>query len=351
MPIKFLSFRAAFPTIAFFGGFLWDAMTIGRSVKSTDLWILAAYLVAAAIILWWLGYRNARSLALEAPDAVPGKFERIPYLLLQFLFGGLFSALFIFYIKSANHALALMYSLLLGALLIANEFIHDKYRRFTLTWTLFGLCTILLMNFVLPFLVGSVHFAWFYISTFAGVWVTVMLRQITPGQPGRIGPVWLIAIILAVAYPLDVIPPVPLVKREMKMGVALEKTADQYLLTYEKSSWLALWGVLHDDLHLPADQRIYCVSSIFAPSGLKARLYHHWQYYDQKKGWVGTERIGFDLTGGRDGGFRGYTYKESLWPGAWRVSVETESGRTVATHSFNLLPGAAEVDSLVVKVF
>ena len=351
MPIKFTAMRAAFPTIAFFGGFLWDALTIGRSVHASDLWILSAYLTVAAIILWWLGYRNASQLVTPPEIQKPSRFEHVPYLILQFLFGGLFSALFIFYIKSASHVLAFLYCVFLGLLLIANEFIHDKYRRFTLTWTLFGLCTILLLNFVLPFVVGSVHFVWFYISTFTGVGLTLLLRRITPAQPGKVGPVWLVAILLAVAYPLDIIPPVPLVKRDLKMGVALEKSPDQYLLTYEQSSWLKPWSLFHDELHLSAEQRVYCVSSIFAPGGLKTRLYHHWQFYDQKKGWQEAGRIGFNMTGGRDGGFRGYSYKQSPQPGEWRISVETESGRTVATHKFTLLAGEAELERLITTGF
>src|SRR5690606_23878434 len=121
-----LSLRTFLPVIAFFGGFVWDALTIGRHVSVLDLFILTGYLACAAAILWWLGYRH--SLQQEVT-----RLERVPYLALQFLFGGLFSALFIFYIKSASHALAWLWTLGLAVLLIANEFIEDKYRRFTLT--------------------------------------------------------------------------------------------------------------------------------------------------------------------------------------------------------------------------
>jgi hypothetical protein len=218
-----LSLRTFLPVLAFFGGFIWDALTIGRHVSVLDLFILAGYLACAAAMLWWLGYRH--SLQLE----VTTKFERIPYLALQFLFGGLFSALFIFYIKSASHVLALLWTLGLAVLLIANEFIEDKYRRFTLTWTIFGLCAILLFNFLLPFIMGSIHFVWFYLSTLAGALLVYGLRLITPGRPGRIGPVWLIAAILAIAYPLDIIPPVPLVKRDIQIGMQLKTGNGQYL--------------------------------------------------------------------------------------------------------------------------
>src|SRR5690606_12770237 len=196
-------------------------LTIGRHVSVLDLFILTGYLACAAAILWWLGYRH--SLQREVT-----RLERVPYLALQFLFGGLFSALFIFYIKSASHALAWLWTLGLAVLLIANEFIEDKYRRFTLTWTVFGLCAILLFNFLLPFFVGSIHFIWFYISTLAGAGLVYGLRSITPGRPGRIGPVWLIAAILAVAYPLDIIPPVPLVKRDIQIGIQLKTDDGKY---------------------------------------------------------------------------------------------------------------------------
>lgn len=338
-----LSLRTFLPVIAFFGGFIWDALTIGRHVGVFDLFILAGYLACAAAMLWWLGYRH--SLQLET-----SKLERIPYLALQFLFGGLFSALFIFYIKSASHILALVWTLGLAALLIANEFIEDKYRRFTLTWTVFGLCAILLFNFLLPFLMGSIHFVWFYLSTLAGALLVFGLRFITPGRPGRIGPVWLIVAILAVAYPLDIIPPVPLVKRDIQVGMQLKTDNGEYQLVVDKTTPLNFWRAFDNQIHLTPGQRLYCVSSIFAPRGLSARLYHRWQFYDEAKGWVSTERIGFDLEGGRGGGFRGYTYKQNISAGEWRVSIETEHGRTVAVHKFTVITDDTDSPKKVISI-
>lgn len=338
-----LSIRTFLPVIAFFAGFVWDAVTIGRHVSVLDLFILAGYLACAAAMLWWLGYRHHLQVEVS-------KLERIPYLALQFLFGGLFSALFIFYIKSASHVLALLWTLSLAVLLIANEFIEDKYRRFTLTWTIFGLCAILLFNFLLPFVMGSIHFVWFYLSTLAGAFLVYGLRSITPGRPGRIGPVWLIATILALAYPLDIIPPVPLVKRDMQVGLELRTGNGEYQLVVDKTTPLNFWRVFENRVHLNAGQRVYCVSSVFAPSGLNTRLYHRWQYYDENEGWVGTERIGFDVQGGRGGGFRGYTYKQNITSGLWRVNIETEYGRTVAIHKFEVVIEDAASAKKVIKI-
>ena len=346
MKIRILSLRAYLPVLFFFGGFLWDALTIGRTVTPLDLWLLSGYLAGAALILWWLGHRRHVQSALASENGTqaippPASFlsswlERAPYLLLQFLFGGLFSALFILYFQSSSHLAAVLWSLGLGGLLVANEFIDDKYHRCTLTWALFGLCAMLLFNFLLPFLVGSIGMVWFYLSTLAGAGLTHWLRKKTPGCPGRVAVVWVIAALLAAAYPLDMIPPVPLVKRDIQVGRNFARVANEYRLTLEKAPWWVFWRELSDEVHLAPGERLYCVSSVFAPSGLSTRLYHRWEHYDAMRGWVTVSRVGFGLFGGRDGGFRGYTYKQGVAAGEWRGHVETESGHTVVSHAFTV---------------
>lgn len=340
--------RRFMPAVAFFGGFLWDSITIGRKVGAADLWMLAGYLAVAAAILWFLGRHAALATvqptpktaaeAVIAPTDIVQPWWRVsgPYLLLQFCFGGLFSALFIFYFKSSSHFLALLMALTLGGLLVANEFLEDRYRRFTLTWALFGLCAMLLLNFVVPHVVGSIASIWFFLSTLAGAGLAHGLRLKTPGQPGRIKPMWALAAGLMLAYLVDAIPPVPLVKRDIAVGHALIRTAGEYRLQQEKTPWWIFWRKTESEIHLAAGERLYCVAAIFAPSGLNTRLVHHWQFYDEASGWVTRSRIVFGLSGGRQGGYRGYSFKQNLTPGEWRIAVETEDGRTVATHRFEL---------------
>lgn len=346
----------ALPALAFFSGFLWDALTLGRRVGALDLWILTGYLAGAAAVLWGLGWRQARRAAapstpesgspgMASPPAAAGHWrdtwrqtlaEKGPYLLLQFLFGGLFSALFIFYFKSSSHLMAYVWALGLGGLLVANEFLDDRYRRFTLTWALFGLCAMLLLNFVLPHLAGSVAGFWFYLSTLLGAGLAHGLWRQTPGRPGRTRPVWALAAGLMLAYGLDVLPPVPLVKRDLAVGYQLERRDGVYHLAQEKTPWWVFWRRVSGELHPRPGEAVYCVSAVFAPSGLHTRLYHRWEHREDGRGWVTWSRIGFGLAGGREGGYRGYTYKQRLAVGDWRVTVETENGRTVAIHRFRI---------------
>lgn len=345
--------KRALPAVAFFAGFLWDALTLGRSVGPLDLWLLTGYLAGAGGLLRWLGQRQTLAVPQNGADQASEETSwwqaSGPYFLLQFLFGGLFSALFIFYFKSSSHFLAFLWALGLGVMLVANEFLEDRYRRFTLTWALFGLCAMLLLNFVVPHVVGGISSVWFVLGTLAGAGLAHGLHLKTPGRPGRIRPVWAIAAGLLLAYFLDVIPPVPLVKKDMAVGHALAKSGGDYVLMQEKTPWWVFWRRVSNTVHLKPGERIYCVSAVFAPRGLDTRLYHRWARHDGDRGWVTTSRIGFGLAGGRQGGYRGYTWKQNLAPGAWKVAVETENGRTVAVHRFELSAAPLAQDADMVE--
>ena len=332
------------PVVAFFAGFLWDALTIGKNVNGSDLIILSVYLLATVPIIAWLVKRanllinNAAQTTLASHISFKDSSwkERLPYLLLQFLFGSLFSALCILYFKSSSHVAAFAWSVGLAVLLIANEFLETAYRRFTLIWTLFGFSLILLLNFVLPYSLGSIHWLWFYVSIILAVVITQALKLSISSHLGNIYPTYLIAIFIASIYLLDVIPPVPLVIKDIQVGTHLEKVSDSYKLQQDKApAWHLLKSTLNS-VHINAGEKVYCISSVFAPSNLEARLYHRWQIHDKNQGWLTMSRIGFDLTGGRNNGYRGYTYKQNVAFGLWRVKVETENGRTLSVHQFTI---------------
>ena len=86
-----------FPPLAFFGGFVWDALTIGQRVKPLDLWLLGVFLLAAGTLILWLARREANGRVAPVGAGWRGRVAsgvwQAPYLLLQFFFGGIFSAL------------------------------------------------------------------------------------------------------------------------------------------------------------------------------------------------------------------------------------------------------------------
>ena len=335
------------PAIFFFAGFIWDALTIGRNVAATDLIIFTGYLLAAGFILFFISrpvFINSGFILADEAKLSTRLYaivtSRAPYFLLQFLFGSLLSALFILYFKSSSHWLAWLMCLLLAALLVANEFLENHYRRFTISWALFGLCAMLLFNFALPFLLGSVLSIWFYLSTLLGAVFAYWLYTKTPNNIGSIWPVSVIAGLLMLAYAADMIPPVPLVKRDIAMAYAIEKVLSKqghakYQLSQAKAPLWKFWRKTSDDLEVSSGQRIYCFSTIFAPAGLKTKLFHDWQLHT-KNGWVLQSRASFIVNGGRYNGFRGYTYKSNPAAGDWRVIIKTENEKTIAVHNFSV---------------
>jgi len=353
--------RIAFPVLAFFGGFLWDALTLGQTVQTWDLWILFGYLFGAALLLPYLAKRvqakqipppegksetdpplsEAASMRQRVAGTKIWLREGAPYFLLQFFFGGLFSALFIFYFKSSSQLSAYAVVALLALLLIANEFLEKHYGRFTITWCLFGICAILFLNFAIPYLVGSLSGVWFYTSTLAGASLTHLVRRYSAGRPGRIFPVWLLAGGMVFAYLSNMIPPVPLVKRELLVGHDLKRLPDGYRLTVEEISTWIFWREQSGIVHLVPGEALYCFSSVSAPRGFATRLFHRWVYQNPDHSWVTASHIGFTLNGGRKNGFRGYTYKKNLLPGKWAVHIETEDGRIIASHHFEIRTSSA----------
>ncbi|KFB69660.1 DUF2914 domain-containing protein [Candidatus Accumulibacter vicinus] len=348
--------RQFYPVAAFLGGFVWDALTIGQRIRVVDFWRLGAFLLGAALLTLWLARRGALGVAApEADQSLRARFRSLiwqaPYLLLQFFFGGIFSALFILYFKSSGHLGTWLTAAFLGALLIGNEFAGDHYgQRFTLTWALFALNAILLFNFALPHALGSLNPLWFYASTATGLLLTLLLRWLAPGRPGRSGPAWSLAALLTLAFSLDMIAPVPLVKRQMAVGQEFVQADGNYTLQIERAAWWQWWRDQASTVHVPEGGRLYGVSAVFAPLGVTASLEHRWEVH-AATGWRVVYRRPFQSTGGRDRGFRGYSWVLNPPPGDWRFIVATQDGRTIDILRVTVARGAPPREEVRIRDF
>ena len=336
------SLRRFYPVAAFFAGFIWDALTIGQRVRPLDFVRLGGFLAGAALLAWWLARRDARAVLPPSSDA--GWRLRLgwqlPYLAVQFFFGGIFSALFILYFKSSGHFGAWLVALLLGSLLVANEFAGERYgRRFTLTWALFAINAILLANFALPYALGSLDPRWFYVSTLAGALLAQACWWLAPGRPGRIGPAWLLAGVLLAAWQAGMIAPVPLVKKELAVGQAFAQRDGDYLLQVEPAAAWEFWRSQASTVNVPPGGRLYGLSAVHAPRGVTARLEHRWEFL-APAGWQVQGRSRFESSGGRERGFRGYSWIVAPAEGEWRLIVATQDGRTIGILPFRVVHAA-----------
>ncbi|HEX7151651.1 MAG TPA: DUF2914 domain-containing protein [Thermoanaerobaculia bacterium] len=314
------------PAIAFVGGFVWDAVTLGQTIKTTDLFILLGYLAGAATILVLIGRE------------VKFRFAHYINAVLQFFFGGIFSALFIFYFLSSSDLPGYLVVVALAGVLVGNEFLGSKYNELTLSWAFFTLCAIMFFNFALAHLFRSISIFWFYVGTLIALLLVFALRRVSLRERASIWPAVGVAAVMLALHAVNAIPPVPLVKKEMLVAHELRKAGGGYVAKVESPRW-RFWRTSARTFHRSGSERVYCFTSVFIPEGITTTIHHRWQV-EQNGDWVTTSVVPIRIAGGRKTGYRGYSYKQNVTPGEWRVIAEAESGAAIGIISFEIEKGA-----------
>ncbi len=313
------------PAISFFGGFVFDAFTLGRRIVPIDFVVLTVYYLIAATILLvvgreiehrWKGYQNVA---------------------LQFFFGGIFSALVIFYFLSSSEIGGFILVLGLTVLLIGNEFVEHRYSRLTLSWTLFTTCGIMFFNFALPHAFRSMQPTWFYVSIGAALGATLGLWLLSK-KKASVLPSFAVGAVLLILNVANILPPVPLVKKELFIAHHVEKRDGHYTAQIEPSRPRRFWLRSSPVFHRRDSEPVFCFSSIFIPGGLETTVRHRWQKRDEVAGkWITSDVIPFTIRSGRADGYRGYSSKANAAPGRWRVRAESEEGKTIGIIDFTVV--------------
>jgi len=164
-----------------------------------------------------------------------------------------------------------------------------------------------------------------------------------------------IYMMINIFYYFNLIPPVPLA---LETGIAahnLEKheAKNEYHVTYEQNPWYIFWRDNREDLVYQPGTNVYIFTSIFAPTEFKESVLHRWKWFSPNTNdWEIIDEIGFEITGGREGGFRGYTYKSNMMEGSWKVDVITENGLVLGIVNFSINEDStAKPNRLTTKVF
>jgi hypothetical protein len=337
------------PAFFFLAGVTYDSLTLTRIDRLLDNLILLLYLAVLGVLVILTG-RFQLGLIPITPDhtswnALSLAQRAQPHLAkgLQFLLGGLFSAYAIFYSQSTSFSTTAIFLGIIVALLIGNEFLQARYSSLKMLVSLFALVTLSFFTFFLPVLTGwmnSVVFITGVLITGGIVWKIVRLTlHGLPNVSLRTAftisfPAFGLVVLCTVLYFMNWIPPIPLSLKFGGIYHQIEKIQDEYILTYEKGPWYAMWKQSNDRMGI--DAPVYCFSSVFAPITLQTTIFHHWQWrpFDELASFMTTDRIPITITGGRETGYRMYTTKHRVQPGEWRVNVETEDGRILGRMTF-----------------
>ena len=266
---------------------------------------------------------------------------------IQFLFGGLFSAYAVFYSRSASLTSTALFFVVLVGLLIGNEFLRDRVSNLKLMLALYALAACSFLTFFLPVITGRMSTPLFLIGAALSAVLPLQWRVSCIGETSSIHPEnryvphyppfswWARSVVF---YFLNWIPPVPLSMSFGGMYHKVVRSGDAYELTLENPPWYNFWKRSDDPFH--GLEGANCFTAIFAPIDLHAQIYHHWQHRQGEAGRAGrfvtTDRIRLAIVGGRKGGYRAFTVKQSVAPGDWRVDVETAEGRIIGRVSFRV---------------
>jgi len=337
--------------VALLLGFVFDLIIADRPDSVQNNLLLLFYLIIAGGCIIALNVRVRRSASTE-PIAPP----LLLLVLLQFCFGGLASNLFVLYGRSGTLVGSALFITLLGAMLVGNEFLRSRYEtlRFNIgiyylllfTYLIIAVPTFILHSigvwvFVASGLLSLVLIAGFlYLVYFAVLQGRARDRQFIEVSAVVVG----IFIFFNALYFFNIIPPVPLSLKSAGVYHSVTRAGSDYSATYEKPAWFAFWHdtsgtfTLNSSSLLKSNPTAYCFSSIFAPTGLKTPVVHVWeQYSESASAWQERSRVPFAISGGRAGGYRGFSLKSSLAPGRWRCNVETRGGVLIGRISFTVV--------------
>ncbi len=266
-------------------------------------------------------------------------------LLVQFSFGGLFSAFMVFYLRSASIVTSWPFFVILLALMVGNEFFRKKYLHIVFHMSVYFLALYSYMIFILPIVFKRIDVVVFIASGIVSLAVMMLfvyaLSKIIPNSIKRAKKplVWSIRTIFVfinLFYFANIIPPIPLALKDAGVYYDVVRSGNYYNVRFEKSAWYKKLG--RDVIRVREGDPVYVFASVFSPTNLNIQITHSWQYRDTKtKEWTVADKLTYPIVGGRDGGYRGYSVKRAVFPGEWRVDIETSDGRVIGRIRFDIL--------------
>lgn len=329
-------------------GFVVDALTLKRVDTIWENAVIFFYLlvIGAFIIL----IHSTESAAGAEKD--PGKAHFWYVNILQFAFGGVFSAFLVLYFRSADIMVAWPFIALLLIIFIANELLKQHYVRLSFQISLFFLSIYWFAIFLVPVVLRKIGTGIFLLSGLASLafillFIFILFRftkdKFSKSKPLLVALISGVLILVNFLYFTNLIPPIPLSLKDAGVFHSIQKTKEgNYLVAYEDYDWRRYF-TLYPDFKKFSGAPVYAWSAVFSPKDLNLAILHEWQSYDKsQRKWITESVINLSVVGGRDGGFRTYSVKyANLVPGRWRVNIKTKQNKIIGRLRFNIVEANA----------
>ncbi len=331
-------------------GFLIDFITLRRVDGLFDNILLSSHIFIVGLSITLL---FSKDTALGARLRILQHAQKIEYLML-FSFGALFSGSIIFFSKSASLSASWPFFLLLLILMLGTEFQKKYFQRLIFQINFYYVALFSYLIVLVPVLkrdmgpdifVASGILSLILIGLFFLFLGAIDHKKMKLYARKMISGILAIFVFFNFLYFANIIPPIPLSLKFTGVYHSVYRvSANNYVGTYEGAPPVYFWKKRSTTVHRDPNGSVYVFSSVFAPTNLDTNIYHQWQYFDPvKKEWIDSTKIKLGVSGGREEGFRGYSFKRSLTNGVWRVIVETERGQKLGQIKFEIAPKQGDI--------
>ena len=337
------------PILFFIGGVIFDTLTLGRIDRTYDLVMLCLHMTNLSITLYLYNLVDDGKWT----DTFLDRYVEYFPLIIQFFFGALSSAYVIYFSRSVSLSKTVTFFVILLALLVANEFLKKRIYNKYLQFGVYFFLSFTFFTFMIPVFLAKMNTAIFLISGAVSLGCTIVLivsiYGSSPSTRAEIHIGKLLGIILGIYaiinffYFFRLIPPVPLALDAGIVAHNIEVKNGNYIVQYERDDSFVFWRDHRKEFIYEPGDNVYIFSSIFAPTALEKSILHRWKWYNEATSeWEIVEDIGYEITGGRDDGFRGYTFKSNVKEGKWEVDVMTDDELVLGKIDFEIIVNSSK---------
>ncbi len=337
--------------VSVIAGFAFDNYFFGRVDHPATQFVLFGYI--------WLAIGSIVLVhVIESRVHHEGTLRKLEPLVIagtQFAFGALWSAFLVFYGRSAVITASWPFLIVMGGVFIGNEVFKKYHSRLVFTLTLLFFALFSYTIFVVPIYTGTMGQRMFLLSgAIATIAFSLLVAALTVIGPVRILQSWkgivggaaAVLVVLNAFYFTNILPPLPLALANAGVFHSVIRDGAVYRATGESRNWTSVpWA--EPVVHVNPGKSLYLYSAVFAPIQLRTKILHIWQRYDDAaKTWRTQAVVSYPITGGRDGGYRGYSVKSTPAKGHWRVNIATGDGLVIGRIAFTVTPVSRAVSSI-----
>lgn len=306
-------------------GFVWDWFTLPKINSDIFIYIGPIY-IFILLLLFYFRYKNFNFTLFREKLNVNYYFYSLA---IVFFLGSLLSYSLIYYIKNTNFLISWPILSVIVATIILNELFSKK----TGEYILFFIAVNFYFIFNIPIFLKKVDDFSFFVSQIASLIFSIIFLIIIKIQNYKEK---LLSTLLAIIFPIfilifyftDNMPALPLYMKDDNFYLYVKKNGNNYILqNVANNNKVYSLDYIFNNVYfniqnIQKDNNIYFYSSIISPAEVKARVSHNWQKYNPTtSNWDIIATVNYPLYGGREDGYRGYSYINNRGIGKYKIIV------------------------------